>query len=891
MQPRTKLIEARLERQLSQRELAERIGTNYVNVSRWERGITRPGPYFRRKLSQLFGRTEEELDLALNGDEVPALPNTSPAHAIQNAPVPAQSSESAPAGETDAINRVPTKPAGETDAINRVPTKSEAIYDPSIPLQPPVHLVGRDEELVHLRARLRAGESVAMTALHGLPGVGKTTLAITLAHDAEMRAHFRDGILWAALGPQPDISSILSHWSMLLGIATPDQSSEGDHEALAVQLRRAIGTRRMLLVIDDAWDLKDALVFKVGGSDCAHLVTTRFPGIASAFAPGATSIIRELGENESVVLLRMLAPQLMGRDTQKVRELAQAVGGLPLALTLLGNYLRLQSYSGQARRVDAALERLSDAGERLTISEPRGPAERHSSLELDMPLSLQSVIDVTVQQLEPPTRAALYALAAFPPKPNHFSEEAALAVADCKVATLDALIDTGLLESADASHYTLHQTIADFARAALQDDVTPYARLITYMAGFVERHKKDYELLEPEYNSIIAALESAHTLDEQLHKTNEMMRCVYAFIPYLRSRGLYEQAEKQLQRAYEAADRLNDDDSKSQALLYHGEIAQKRGNYEQAETYLQDGLRLARQIGNPERISALLADLGWITSKRSEYTRAEAYLKEGLVLARRINNTELICDILETLGSVAVGRGEYDESKAYMEESLALAHKIGDREKVCTLLINLGASAAEQGNDVLAMQYLEEGLIIARQLGHREWVCLLLLNLGEIATDQGRIEQAESYFQECLGLARQIDHVEWTSILLINLGSIAQKQGNYTHAKRYLPEGLDLARQIGRPRITSNALYEYGNLLLVLNQMREAEDKFREALDMIPEGDRELMALTQYGLARVAAAEGKTYRARELGTTSLIALNGIGHRKAKEIKSWLDSLA
>ena len=868
--PRTKLIEARLQRKLSQQQLAERIGTNYVNVSRWERGITRPGPYFRRKLSQLFGKTEEELDLALSGET-----NISPSNTPTSKPV-----------AVDVVASLPESPNLPAPAPVPAVNVNEAIYDPSIPLPPPVHLVGRESELAELKQRLRVSDSVAMTALHGLPGVGKTTLAITLARDAGMRAHFRDGILWAGLGPRPDVSSVLSRWSLLLGLATPDMTGERDHAGLVLLLRRAIGSRHMLLVIDDAWRLEDALVFKVGGPNCAHLVTTRFPGIASAFAPRATSVIHELGENESMVLLRMLAPQVVEREREKARELAQAVGGLPLALTLLGNYLRLQFYSGQARRVDAALARLSDAEARLHIGEPRGPAERHTSLPLDMPLSLQSVIDVTGQQLAPEVKAALCALSVFPPRPNNFSEEAALSVANCDVATLDALIDTGLLETADASHYTLHQTIADYARAALQDDVAPYERLITYTTDFVEKHKKDYEILEPEYNSIIAALEAAHTLD----KIQQLMRCVYAFIPYLRSRGLYELAEKQLQRAYAGADKLGDDDGKSQALLYLGEIAQKRGNYEQAITYLQNGLRLARQLANPERISAMLADLGWITWKRGEYSRAEAYLQEGLVLAEQVDNSELICDILETLGSVAASRGEYDKSKVYMEQVLTLGRKIGDREKICAILINLGATAAEQGNDVLAIQYLEEGLLIARQLGHREWICLLLLNLGEIATEQGNNEQAEAYFQECLGLARQIDHIEWTSILLINLGSIAQKQGNFTHAEKYLPEGLGLARQIGTPRITSNALYEYGNLFLVLNQMEEAEEKFREALDTIPEGDQELIALTQYGLARVAAARGNTYQARKLGTASLVSLNNMGHRKAKEIKFWLDSV-
>lgn len=850
VQPRTKLIEARGQRKLSQRQLAERIGTNYVNVSRWERGITRPGPYFRRKLSHLFGKTEEELDLALSGDTPTTSLNTS---------------------------------TSNTAAVLNV---TASIHDASIPLPPPVQLVGRENELAELRQGLRASESVAMTALHGLPGVGKTTLAITLARDAEIRAHFRDGILWAALGPTPDVSSTLSHWSMLLGIVSPDMAGEGDHEALALQLRSAIGTRCMLLVIDDAWKLEDALLFKVGGPNCAHLVTTRFPNIASAFAPNATSIIRELGENESILLLRMLAPQVMEREKQKVHDLAVAAGGLPLALTLLGNYLRLQSYSGPVRRVDAALARLNDAEERLHIGEPRGPTERHTSLSNDMPLSLHSVIDVTVQQLSPQEKAALYALSVFPPKPNNFSEEAALYVADCDVVTLDALLDRGLLESADASHYTLHQTIADYARVALRGDPAPYERLITYMTNFVERHKKDYEVLEPEYNSIIVALESAF----KFGKTGQLMHCVYAFIPYLRSRGLYELAERQLLRAYEAANNPPDDGSKSHALLYLGEIAQKRGNYEQANTYLQDGLSLARQLANPERISAMLADLGWITWKRGDYSNAEAYLKEGLLLARQINNSELICDILETLGSVVASRGEYDKSKVYIEEALELAREIGDREKICSLLINLGVTEGEQGKHDQEEKYYREALDIAWQLGHKEWICALLSNLGDLVGEQGNYIQAEKYFDQGLIIARQIANIEWESNLLTNLGLMTRKQGNYAQAETNLQEGLSLARQLGIPQMVANALYEYGNVYLDQLKLQRSEEIFRQMLKIIPEGSQDLVALAQFGLARIVAVRGNKEEALRLGKTITETLEAMRHRKASEVSDWVDSI-
>src|SRR5439155_21303731 len=94
-------------------------------------------------------------------------------------------------------------------------------------------------------------------------------------------------------------------------------------------LRPAIGSRAMLLVIDDAWKVEDVLALKVGGPNCAHLLTTRFPHIATHMTIGGASLIQELNEVEGLDLLRKLAPGVVDRETKKAADLVQAVGGLP----------------------------------------------------------------------------------------------------------------------------------------------------------------------------------------------------------------------------------------------------------------------------------------------------------------------------------------------------------------------------------------------------------------------------------------------------------------------------------------------------------------------------------------------------------------------------------
>src|SRR5260370_5728342 len=132
-----------------QKEGADLIGRTGMNVSGWERGITVPRPYFRAQLCKLFGKSPQELDLAV---------------------------------------------PGEAD---------KPIYDPAIP--PNLLLLARDQELAWLKEQLSAGGRHDVVALHGLPGVGKTALAVGRAHGPEGPAHRSDGQQRAAPGSVPPI--------------------------------------------------------------------------------------------------------------------------------------------------------------------------------------------------------------------------------------------------------------------------------------------------------------------------------------------------------------------------------------------------------------------------------------------------------------------------------------------------------------------------------------------------------------------------------------------------------------------------------------------------------------------------------------------------------------
>ena len=463
------LRQERQRRGWSRAHIAEEIGiADPKTIGRWERGDAFPSAYFLQKLCSLFCMAAE--DLGLWHRESLAEPD-------QCAP---------------------------TSFINQS-VSAKSIYDPALPPAPVENLVGREHCLKQLKSRLQGQDGPAVASLIGWPGVGKTALAISLAHDSNLRHHFHDGVLWACLGPDSNPLEELRRWGLALGIDEGLLTHPDSSEDWSRAIHTHIGERSFLLIIDDAWTCQDALAFKIGGPNCAYLLTTRIPAVALYFADTGAIRVNELNTTESLQMLARFIPAIVTQETAELRELARLVGGLPLALQLMGTHLRARLYSGQPRRWRAALEGLKQPGARLQLSMPRAPLERQTGLPVDVPVSLHDELELSYQRLDPATRLALGALARFASKTVSFSEEAALTLNGVTLEALDNLLDTGLLASTGLGRYTLHQTIADFAScreelASNEEEMPPQLTLLRQLRGH-----------------------STHTPDRQIYARNEAL--------------------------------------------------------------------------------------------------------------------------------------------------------------------------------------------------------------------------------------------------------------------------------------------------------------------------------------------------------------------------------
>ena len=297
--------------------------------------------------------------------------------------------------------------------------------------------------------------ALVVSAVHGLGGIGKTTLVAALAHTPDVQTRFPDGVLWVTLGQQPDVLSLLAGWIQALG----DYDFRPTVlESVSAHLRTLLHDKACLLVVDDAWHADHVRPFLVGGPRCRLVVTTRNAVLARKVGARLYDL-DVMTEAQALSLFQARLGPLDG-DREQAVALARELGYLPLALELAA--AQVEAGLSWAELLDAFRQALADLAT-LDLDEA---TYRNESLRLSFRLSLE--------QLSPDDQEAFAWLGVLP-EDAHLNPAMAATLwgepeADAR-KRLRRLRDRALVKSVGDDRYTLHDLLHDEAKLRLAEQM------------------------------------------------------------------------------------------------------------------------------------------------------------------------------------------------------------------------------------------------------------------------------------------------------------------------------------------------------------------------------------------------------------------------------------
>jgi len=416
---------------------------------------------------------------------------------------------------------------------------------------------------------------------------------------------------------------------------------------------------------------------------------------------------------------------MVQEDPSAARELAQLVGNLPLALVLIEG--DLSARAGNPRWFEAAIRRLRSAERRLALA---SYDVRHISDAA--PLTLQAVVELSLDALPAEAIAAFESLAVFAAKPADFSRDAALSVWDVDDDLGDSLLELlharALVEHIGNDRYTLHQVLATVARARLGDDDDVAAHHFDYYCGLVETRQAAWREIAAELSQIRQAWLWAKLAPDQ---DARLLDLVVVMRSFLDRRGLWDEELDWYARALGAARKLGRREQEGSLLRTLGRARYRRGELWEAIGPLNDALQIGRETGDPGLEGAAQTYLGSIHLDLGNLPASKQAQEAALAIARQFRNTSGIARALTCLGEIHRRVGDLDAAQRLCRQALDAASRDSHVRREAEALKQLGTVLREQGDMAAAVRCHRDALDIAEDMGDLLLEAPLRLDLAE----------------------------------------------------------------------------------------------------------------------------------------------------------------
>ncbi|MFI6906594.1 BTAD domain-containing putative transcriptional regulator [Nonomuraea sp. NPDC050394] len=716
-------------------------------------------------------------------------------------------------------------------ALAPAPTPATSSARPRTNLPTPLTpLIGREAAVARVRALLGdvgAGPSAPfgdagssggaggaggsrLVTLTGPGGVGKTRLALAAAA-------FRENAWLVELAglSAEDPATVAEVVADVLDVRDEAVARSG-RAALPERLADALSGRELLLVLDNCEHLVEPV------AELVNLLLRTAPGLRVLATsqeplaiPGeAVYPVSPLAAPDALSLFAARAGVTPDADTMPWAEaICRRLDGLPLALELAAARVRALGVRGVAEHLDDRFRLLSGTTRGL-------PARQRT---------LRAVIDWSWEQLTPPQREALSALAVHP---GGCTLEAAGIDADL----VDQLVNRSMVV-AEPPRYRLLESIAAYCLERLAPDDPLFARRDAYYTGLADRARPHlYGHAQREW---LARLDEEMT---NLRAVDTGERLAW----YLYLRGRYTEAHRLTGgTAWEPGFAMllglpyreggGEAAARSRWFTAHAHL--HLGDVAKAGPLIDGALAGFRATGDRWGEAAALMGRAKQAIFQGEFARAARSGVESLEIFTELGDQWGRLQANDQLGYLAEIGGDYERAAALHREGLRIAEDLRLWTDVSYRLSSLGRIALLTGELERSREFHERGMRLAAEQSNRFAEEFARVGLGLVARRSGDLDEAERLFRASLEWNRRLEAdydvpFYGVTLILAELGFAAESRGAAVPARKLHEEGLRAARALGDPRSVALALEGLAGVAVLEGEPSRALDLLDEAAEL-----------------------------------------------------------
>ena len=778
----------------SQAWLAKRLGVHHGTVSRWLTQGTRPkSPEMVIQIADILGiyNLEERQRLLVEAGYGIAGANNDGAKLSQHA-------------EGYSPKQKNAAPDAESPP-DMVDTYWQAKIDGRLGPRTHTRLFGIKDNAERLTQLLLEPDDIWLIGIHGMGGLGKTTLVDYVVRQPKIGQRFAD-VAWVDIKhyeflaeegtvredhPVLDIDGIVESLCAQLDVH--------DYQALPPQqkyktLLNHLSETPCLFVLDNfehSVDKQKTVPFLHTLVNPSKVVITSRYNLSNDSSSGQIDI-SGLSENDAIAFLY----HLVGRSGATVQsstideqlgEIYEQVGGNPLALRLISSQIRMLS-------LPVVLQNLATTPDD-EIDTFYGYIYRQSwellKPEAQKLLGMMPLVDNgTNEQL-----AVISGL-----------EQRELHTALRQLVRMSLVEVRGDLEEKCYFVYRLTETflLKEYLEWKSGDSLESQLGLgsernLGYWLGWLDQNGSDVTQLDLEWAGIVKAIRYGLRLPPVLSKCYTLIE---RFSPYMERRGHWKSWSQMLENAIRTAKETAESSRLPSLSLLRARLLKHQSHYREAVSEYQRTIRLARQIGDHFTKARAWSNLGHLYIELDRWWRAEILCIYALQIFEEADSNHGRAHTHNHLGILYTRQCRWKKAWFHLEKALALWQEMDDRYGLLLANLNLGKLATDMRMEGLtpsspAYDYLEVAIQYGEETADDVTVGIAQMNMGAVCRLDGRIDEAERLFLASEAIFERYGDALGIALITDNLGVIHADQGKLEQAVEYFQQSLGKWRELG----------------------------------------------------------------------------------------------